>query len=190
MGILTRRFGLAVLCLSAIQGIGPVAASPSTRAATTQVSEVDVKAAFLFNFTRFVEWPDAPAQPSAPFRMCVVADAATTAVIEKTMQGEHVNGRPSQTTVPASPDEVRACHILFVGRSESGRVAPLLAAVRDRPVLTVSDAERFTSRGGMIAFVREDDRVRFDVNLGVAKRSGLSLSSRLLRVARNVEGGK
>lgn len=155
-----------------------------------QVSEVDVKAAFLFNFTRFVEWPEAAAQPSAPFRLCVVADPATTAVIQKTMQGEMVNGRASQTTVPTKPEDARACQILFVGRSENGRVAPLLAAVRDRPVLTVSDTARFTSRGGMIEFVREDDRVRFDVNLGAAKRSGLQISSRLLRVARNVEGGK
>jgi hypothetical protein len=155
-----------------------------------QVSDADVKAAFLFNFTRFVEWPSAATQPSAPFRLCVVADRQTTAVIEKTMEGESVNGRPSQTTVPATPEDARVCQILFVGRSETGRLAQLLAAVRDRPVLTVSDAARFTTRGGMIGFVLDDDRVRFDVNLGAAKRSGLQISSRLLRVARYVEGGK
>jgi hypothetical protein len=156
---------------------------------TPQVSEIDVKAAFLFNFTRFVEWPNAAAT-SAPFRLCVVADRTTTAVIQKTMEGESVNGRPSQTTVPATPEDARVCQILFVGRSETGRLAPLLAAVRDRPVLTVSDAARFTTRGGMIGFVLEDDRVRFDVNLAAAKRSGLQISSRLLRVARNVDGVK
>jgi hypothetical protein len=157
---------------------------------TSQVSEIDVKAAFLFNFTRFVEWPNAAATPSAPFRLCVVADRTTTAVIEKTMEGESVNGRPSLTTVPATPDDARVCEILFVGRSETGRLATLLAAVRDRPVLTVSDAARFTTRGGMIGFVLDDDRVRFDINLAAAKRSGLQISSRLLRVARKVEGGK
>jgi hypothetical protein len=149
---------------------------------------MDLKAAFLFNFTRFVQWPDGIPPASDPFRLCVIADPATTTLIERTMQGESVHGRPSQTTVPASADEARSCQILFVGRSEAGRAAPLLDAIRDLPVLTVSDAARFATRGGMIEFVREEDRVRFDVNLEAAKRCGLNISSRLLRVARNVEG--
>lgn len=178
MGILTAGWVLARVAASVVLSLAPVH--------DVQVTEPDVKAAFLFNFTRFVEWPAGIPPSSDPFRLCVVADRAMTGVIARTMEGETVNGRPSQTLVPSSPQEARGCQILFVGRTEAARAAPILAAVRDRPVLTVSDASRFADRGGMIEFVREDGRVRFDVNVDAAKKSGLNISARLLRVARNV----
>jgi hypothetical protein len=153
-----------------------------------QVREHEVKAAFLYNFTRFIEWPDGTPQTSEPFRLCVVADGVTTSAVERVMAGESVNGRPAQTLIPRSPDEARRCQILFVGQTEIYRAAPLLRAVRGMPVLTVSDAARFVAHGGAIQFVLEDGRVRFDVNIEAAKRSGLAISSRLLQVARKIEG--
>lgn len=153
-----------------------------------QVGEADVKAAYLFKFTRFVEWPEDTPPASDPFRLCVIADRTMTDLIERTMTGEAVKGRASQTAVPGSIEEARRCQMLFVGRSEMSRARPMLAALRDHPILTVSDAARFADTGGIIEFVRVDEHVRFRVNLEAAKRSHLSISSRLLRVAVDVAG--
>ena len=165
-----------------------LAAALLVSAHAAQVGESDVKAAYLFNFTRFVEWPDGTLAPSDPFRLCVLADGTMTALIERTMTGEAVKGHTSETAVPASIEEARRCQILFVGRTEMSRARPMLAALRDHPVLTVSDAARFAETGGMIEFVRIDENVRFRVNLDAARRSRISISSRLLRVAVDVEG--
>jgi hypothetical protein len=152
------------------------------------VTEQDVKAVFLYKFTNFVEWP-ATAWPAAePFRLCVVAQKEMTTIIERTMKDETVNGRAVETTVVTGADEARRCHILFIGRTEMSRAPVLLAAVRDRPVLTVGESEDFLAKGGAIGFVLVDKRVRFDINLGNAKRGGLHMSSRLLEVARRLEG--
>lgn len=172
-GVLAGLVAAAVMC-------------PAARA--QEVTEPDVKAAFLYNFTRFVEWPEDPSSPPPSFRLCVVADHETTAAVQRAMEGESVDGRPVETFVPASAADVRDCRILFVGRTEMPKGGRMLEAVRGRPVLTVSDADRFVTRGGTIGFIREGSRVRFDVNVGTAKRAGLTISSRLLQVARKVEG--
>ena len=181
MAILTAVRTALTACLA---WTAILAAPLSAQRATAE----DVKAAYLFNFTRFVEWPEGALPLGEPFRLCAIADTKTTAAITRTMQGEPVHGRPSETVTPRSVDEARACHMLFVGRSEMDASAPILAAVHDRPVLTISDGPQFMRHGGAIEFVLEDGRVRFDVNLDNARRAGLSISSRLLRVARSVEG--
>lgn len=157
-------------------------------AAAQPVSEADVKAAYLFNFTRFVDWPAGTPGATQPFKLCVVADRRMTALIEQTMAGEEVKDRSSQTMVPSSVDDARRCQILYVGRGHLGRARALLAGVRDQPVLTVSDGDRFAAGGGMIQFVREEENVRFIVNLEAARASGLAISSRLLRVAAGIQG--
>jgi hypothetical protein len=151
-------------------------------------TEHDIKAVFLYKFTNFVEWPDSTWQGSEPFRLCVLADGPMTAAVERTMHGETINGRPSQTMAPATARDARRCHILFVGHTEMERGASMLAAIRDLPVLTVGEAEGFLSGGGAIEFVREGNRVRFDINVETARRAGLNISARLLQVARHVEG--
>ena len=165
-----------------------VLATTVARPLPAQVTEQDVKAAFLYNFTRFVEWPAGIPPGAEPFRLCVIADDRTAAAVDRTMQGEAVNGRPVQTVAPATREAAQRCQILFVGRGEAERAAPLVAAVRDLPVLTVGDGNQLLQQGGAIEFVLDGGRVRFDVNLKTAKRSGLTISSRLLQVARNIEG--
>ena len=150
-----------------------------------QALETDVKAAFLYNFTKFVDWPRPPAA-AEPFRLCVVSDDALKQSLERTIEGENVNGRPLTSLVPRTPDEARTCQMLFVGHAEGEREARLLSAVRDLPVLTVSDTNDFAVRGGGIEFVRENNRLRFDVNVPGAERAGIKVSSRLLKVARRV----
>lgn len=152
--------------------------------------ERDVKAAFLYNFTRFIEWPGGAPQGEGPFRLCVVADGAMERAIRRTVAGESVQGRPLVMAEPRTPQDAQDCQILYVGRSESDRASRLLAAVRDRPVLTVGDSSRFVEQGGAIQFVLEDNRVRFDVNLPSARRSNLKVSSNLLRVARKIEADR
>lgn len=157
-------------------------------AAAQHVTEHDVKAAFLYNFTRFVEWPAGSPPDSQPFRLCVVADPPATAAIERTMRDESVNGRAAEVLVPASAQQARSCQILYIGQSQIGRAAPLVAAVRDEPVLVVGDAPGFLARGGAIEFLLDGGRVRFDINIDTARRARLTVSSRLLQVARRIEG--
>jgi uncharacterized protein DUF4154 len=153
-----------------------VAAQPS--------AENDIKAAFLLNFTRFVDWPPAGA---GPIRVCTVADAGFDAVVTRTFGGETSGGRPIVRETPDSPEAARACHILFLSRLDAGRAERWLAAVRGRPVLVVVDT-RASDLDAAITFVVEDNRVKFDVDEQAAMRAGLKISSKLLRVARRVTG--
>lgn len=146
--------------------------------------ETDVKAAFLYNFTKFVDWPRTSSL-SEPLRLCVVNDDALRRSLEKTIEGETVNGRPLESLVPRTADDARRCQLLFLG-GHDGEEGRMLSAVRDHPVLTVSDTADFAQRGGGIEFVLENNRLRFDVNLQGAERGGIKVSSRLLRVARRV----
>ena len=116
----------------------------------------------------------------------MLADPPITNAIQRTVKGESVHGRPLVMVAPENTRDAQQCQILYVGRSEQQRVGTLLAAVRDKPVLTVGDSSRFTEQGGMIEFLLQDNRVRFDVNLPRAQQSKLRVSSNLLRVARKV----
>jgi hypothetical protein len=174
----------AILRATAV--IGVLAAGSGGVRAAQQTLEPDVKAAYLYNFTRYVEWPAEADRGSEPFRICVLADPAIRNAIQRTVQGETVHGRPLVMVAPETPRDAQQCQILYVGRSDQQRAGTLLAAVRDLPVLTVGDSSRFTEQGGMIEFLLQDNRVRFDVNLPRAQQSKLRVSSNLLRVARKV----
>ena len=166
-----------------------LAAAPVASAQSAQPSlEHDVKAAFLYHFTKYVEWP-APAAVDEPFRVCALADTGFIAALDRTIADESLGGRRLVRGETRSVYEVRRCGILYVAKDYAGQGAPLLAAVRDLPVLTVGDGSPFVKRGGAIGFVLENNRVRFDISLSAIQRSGLKASSKLLRVARTVEGG-
>lgn len=148
--------------------------------------ESAVKAAFLFNFTKFVSWPPSAFDgASSPFRVCVFADGAFGRHIDEMVAGETVAGRPLEVVRPQG-DDARGCQIAYFG---SRNAEAALRAVREAPVLTVGDGVRFLERGGLIAFVLEENRVRFDVNKRGVDAAGLSISSKLLRVARSVDTG-
>lgn len=149
----------------------------------TATAEDDIKAAFLFNFTQFVEWPAADSQE--PFRICVVADREFGAALDRIVSGETVGHRPIARSTPASPDAARGCQILFIGRQDEG-IERWLAAVKGLPVLVVGESSHAWSRGVHVNFVVENNRVKFDVNNDGATRAGLTISSKLLRVARIV----
>jgi hypothetical protein len=162
--------------------LGAGAAQPQAVASLEQ----QVKAAYLYNFAKFVEWPPSAALDSNALLVCVVGDDAFAGVLDQTVQGKTANGRP--VTVRRDPDSQRlkACHILFIGAAEQKRLSRLLEAVAGSGVLTVSEAERFAHLGGIINFIVEGNKVQFEVNVDAAARSRLRISSRLLQVARVV----
>jgi len=150
-------------------------------------SETAVKAAFLFNFSKYVGWPASAAEDaSQAFPVCVIADEEFTEQVRLTIEGEKVDGRPLTAVRPRTLTAARQCRMLFVGDGEMNRAAPLLRGLRDTPVLTVGESPEFLDQGGVIAFVRVGRNVRFDVNRATAQRHGLTISSQLLRLARNV----
>jgi len=161
-----------------------LASAPLAAEQRTATAEDDIKAAFLFNFTKFVEWP--AADRTAPFRLCTVAEPAFGTAVERTITGETAGGRPIEHVTPPTPDAARNCHMLFVGRLEVDRLDRWLSAVRGAPLLVVSESRAAWDRGAHINFVVEENRVKFDVNPDAASRAGLTVSSKLLRVARNV----
>jgi hypothetical protein len=119
--------------------------------------------------------------------VCVFADAAFTASLDRTIEGESASGHPLRRLAP-SPDELPRCHIVYFNGSEATRARLLLTAIGSAPVLTVGDGPGFLEQGGTIAFELEGNRVRFDVDLRNAARARLTISSKLLRVARRVVG--
>jgi len=167
-------------CIAAIWA----AASTAAAGQRTATAEDDIKAAFLFNFTQFVEWP--PSGENGRFRICTVAEPGFDAAVDRTVAGESVGSRHIVRSTPASPDDARDCQILFVGRQEGDRTEQWVSAVKGLPVLVVGESAAASQRGAHINFVLENNRVKFDVNNTAASRSGLVISSKLLRVARHV----
>ena len=151
------------------------------------VREHDVKAAFVLNFARFVEWPpEAFGGVNAPFVIGIVGDDPFGDALEGTMLQQQVKGRTIQLRHYAEDGDFGECHILFFSRSLATRVEKLLIRLRGLPVLTVGETEAFVLKGGGIGFLVKDGNVRFDINARVAKSTGLKFSSKLLAVARSV----
>lgn len=152
------------------------------------VDEYEVKAVFLLNFARYVEWPDSTFDsPDAPLTICVVGTDPFGAQLETTIGGRSANGRPLALRRVGPGEPVGVCHIAFLashGRQEI-RVPRELAA---GPTLLVSDDPDFLAQGGAIALTMERQRVRFNVNLGAAEQRRLRVSAKLLQAAQRVTG--
>lgn len=145
--------------------------------------EHQVKAAFLYNFARFIEWPPDAPEGEGSFVIGVLGSDATSRALEATVQGKSVGGRTIQVRPVKSQDEALQCHMLFVGSETAERLRPVLKAVRGSAVLTVGDSEAFAREGGIVHFVMQDRHVRFAVNTDAAARAGLKISSKLLQLA-------
>lgn len=158
-----------------------VAWAESDPALPMESAEYAVKAAFLYNFAKFTEWPDSD---SGAMTFCISgADPFGDAFAELETSG--FQGRP--VVIRRAPQDFRACRVLFINEPDARRRADLLLRVRNAPVLTVGDQTDFIDAGGMIGFVIEDDRVRFEANQEAAERAGLRLGSRMLDLARRVK---
>ena len=149
-------------------------------------TDYDVKAAYLYNFGRFVEWPDSVATKSDSFNVCVLGQDPFGPALDSTLAGETIGGKNVTARRISSPQEAVNCRILFMSSEEGSRLSKIMEALDKGSVLTVSDMPQFSQRGGMIQFVLEGKKVRFEVNLSAVQRAGLTLSSELLKVATTV----
>lgn len=144
-----------------------------------------VEAAFLLNFTRFIEWPNSAFRDGAsPFTICILGDDAFGGAIDQIVEGETVAGRQLRIERRRSAPAPHTCQVLYIGSAEKNVAA--LVAEAGSGVLTVSDRPEFLRQGGIIAFAIENRHVRFDINLKAAGKASLRVSSRLLGVARFV----
>jgi hypothetical protein len=162
--------------------------TPSFYAQTTRPTEYQVKAAYLFNFGKFVTWPQAR-QGSGTFSVCVLGQDPFGGALEATVRDETIDGLPLTAQHITRPEAAANCRIVFVSSSDRSHLATILDVLNHFPVLTVSDMPEFCSHGGMIEFVLEGDRIRFAVNLVAAERARLKMSSDLLKVASRVITG-
>ena len=164
----------------------PVLALVCFQSRAQQPLEYQVKAAFLLNFTKFIEWPaSAFGTPDAPLTICILGADLFGTALDQIVAGEVVNGRKLAVQHINGPAAPRSCQVLYLSRSEREILkAPPGAGPG---ILTVGEGEGFTHDGGMISFVLEHRRVRFKINQTAAERAGLKLSSRLLSVAKSVE---
>jgi len=147
-------------------------------------SEYQVKAAYLYNFGRFVKWPAGIAAVKGDsFAVCVLGQDPFGSTLDSTLAGEALDGKPVVIRRIAKPQDAVDCRILFVSSTEEHHLKEILAAIDQAGVLTVSDIPGFSRRGGIIQFVAEGERVRFEINLASAESARLVLSSELLKVA-------
>jgi hypothetical protein len=147
------------------------------------VTEPALKAAFIYNFAKFTDWPgEIPA--GIPFMMCVLGDTAVGDALERAVAGRVLTGRPIVMSRVLANGPKRACSILYVSGVSAAEAGLLVAEVRDVPVLTISDVDGFTQVGGIAEFFFEASQLRFRIRIESAKRAGLQISSRLLIMAR------
>lgn len=151
------------------------------RAQQSQVPEYQLKAAFLFNFAKFVDWPaEVFSDPQAPLVIGIVGENPFKEYLETTIRGKVINNRAVVLKVFATTVEITNCHILFISSSRKDQLAELFRTLASAPVLTVSEVDGFTSAGGMINFFSDDKKVRFEINNEMATRARLKISSKLL----------
>ena len=151
-----------------------------------QFSEYEVKAAFLANFTQFVKWPaKAFADEGAPFAIGVLGTDPFSGALEKYVRGQTVSGRKIVIKRGRRAEDLRMCQVVFICKSERGRIAEIVGGLQGASILIVGETEQFTSQGGMIGFKMEGNKVQFEINSGPAQRVGLELSSRLLKLSRS-----
>ena len=151
------------------------------------VSEYQVKAAYLYNFSKFVEWPtQAFASPTAPIRLCVLNDPTFELELNPVVKGKVVGGRAVTVVSVQNGEQSRSCQILFIDSSQGRQSLAIIEALRDTSVLTVGESPGFVEKGGIVNFILQDDRVQLQVNHKAATQAGLHISSRLLSVAKLV----
>lgn len=147
-------------------------------------SEYRIKAAFLYNFAKFVEWPPQTfAGPTAPIIIGVLGENVFGGNLEQTLRGKTINSHPLQFRTFSSATEATNCQILFISPSEKGSLPKIFEDLHGACVLTVSETDHFTANGGMINFVLQENKIRFQINDAAAKKAGLQISSKLLSLA-------
>lgn len=176
------RFALPVVILAVIG----LLRAPAGRAQDAP-SEYQVKAAFLFNFAKFIDWPESSFEtPQSPFSVCVVGADPFGRALDDALRGKTVANRPVVVSRLKDPGLARQCQIAFISSSEKSHLPAILEAFRGTNGLIVGDADGFAAAGGTIQFTLEEHRVRFTINTDAAERARLQISSKLLALAKIV----
>ncbi len=173
---------MAVLSLNLI--LAAAADLPAARGQEVLPSEYQMKAAYLFNFTKFVSWPAQALPPDdSPLVIGILGDDPFEGVLDSTVQGKVINGHPLAVRHIKALAELKSCHVLFISSSEQNRWPEIQSALDGANVLTVSEHwDHFLQDGGMICFFMNENRVCFDINDAAAKHAGLKISSKLLQL--------
>ena len=175
MALLRRRAALPLLLLLVVPGL----------LGAQTASEYDIKAAFLYNFTKFVDWPAAAFPDPNTLKVCVLGDDPFGGS-PQTVAGEQVASHKLIVVHTGTLAKPIGCQVLFISRSERDRLSQILAAVKGSPVLTVGDTKGFVDQGVIIDFTLEGSKVRFEINTDSADRAGIRISSKLLQLAKRI----
>ena len=164
------------------------AIGPAVSCAQSQADEYRLKAAFLFHFAQFVDWPSDPSGiAGTPFVICVIGEDPFHGDLEQSVKGKLIATRAVQVRHIKQIQDVQGCHVVFVGKDESN-IPARISALRHAPVLTVGESDSFLEQGGIIRMFVEDRKIRFDINQRAAETANLKISSRLLLLAKAVVG--
>lgn len=192
MGILKAyMLRLSRLTLRLLQGSVFLATvllcQPDSRCAETSSGEYSLKAAFIYNFSKFMDWPDNAFHGKNEFCIATLGRTPLDRSLAA-LSGRPVHGRTIVFRQVATAEEATRCQVLFIGRSELSRMDAILETLRDLPVLTIADRADFSKRGGMLTLDQENGRIVFDINYRETQRSRLKPSSQLMKLARKIYG--
>jgi hypothetical protein len=178
-----RRIALFVFLIVAALILTPICFQNRTQSPT----EYQIKAAYLFNFLKFVDWPEnQPVDPLGKWVIGIVGDSPVGGALSRLAEGKNVLGRELQIKKLQSTDNLRGCNILFISESERKQLPAILTALRGSSVMTVADMDKFVQSGGMVQLDMGDARVRVTIDVGATDRAHLKVSSKLLALARSV----
>src|ERR1700674_1256366 len=172
------QFSSCVICVL-------LAGATVVRAQEPPPSEYEVKAAFLYNFAKFVEWPARPAPDGNVLTLCILGPNPFGNALG-ILQGKPVGNMAWKVVLADSKTHIQECRVLFISASESGNLSQILEGIKGAPVLTVGDTEGYAGRGVIINFYLQENKVRFEINVEASKQAGLAISSQLLKLARIV----
>ncbi len=164
-------------------------AGMSMQCCRAELSEVQVKSAYVFNFIKFVEWPDKAIRTGDKLRLCVIGNDELLASLT-TLNGRKVGEHELQVVHTNSGTVWSTCHVLFIGEHEQRRLVPIIKSLGTAPVLTISDIPGFAERGGDIGLLTRNNKMLFEVNLASTRQAGLRLSSQMLNLAANIFGNQ
>ncbi|MBI5007895.1 MAG: YfiR family protein [Nitrosomonadales bacterium] len=153
-----------------------------------ELSELQVKSAYVFNFIKFVKWPASAVKPEGRIRLCVIGSKdlrASLATLDERRVGEYVL---HVAPYPDSTEELNDCNVLYIGEHEQRRHLQIIKSLGNAPTLTISDIQGFAERGGGIGLLHRDEKLLFEVNLASTRKAGLQLSGQMLNLSANVFG--
>lgn len=158
---------------------------PSVHGADLAVAkEYQIKAAFIFNFAHLFKWPDETfTSADTPFQICILGKDPFQVTMDVTVEGENIDGRPVKILRAAEIVEVMQCQIVYISSSEQARLEEILTALRNKPVLTVSDTDNFIEKGGMVKFFDQRNKIRLALYPEAVQESQLHVSAKLLKIA-------